>query len=225
MKYGYRSAVLVLSGVVLAGQAAAMEVDDATVIAPHSCQVEGTLYFHRHGTNKVLSPACNVGENLELQASGAWNRDGGQFSRDWQLQGKTVLRPLETNGYGVALMASANRHAEAGERDMSYLVKVPLTFSLADDAVLLHLNAGVMHDKGEQGTRMVWGVGNEIALNDRFSLIGEVFGQNKGKSGFQAGVRTRLMPEKLEMDVTYGNKLEWEKQHDGVMLQMRWMMP
>ncbi len=208
--------------------ARAMDVDDAQILDTGKCQLESWLRFNTDGTQRILSPACHVMGKLELNIAGTFEKDAqGMVLTDGQLQGKYVLKPLNDEDYAISMMMGAVRHTEPDDRDKSwsYFAKVPLSFVFRNGDVMLHTNWGMNHNQVGNTTRLTWGIGNEIKLNPRFNLLGEVFGENKGKPFFQAGVRTILIPEKVELDLTYGNKTGWD--HDGrfVLLGLRLISP
>jgi len=208
--------------------AGAMNVDDAQLLGAHKCQLETWGRFNRGGTERWVMPSCNVTGNLELAAGGAWQRDAqGMYMSDAQIQAKTVFKVLETNGYGIGLLAGANRQTSADDRERSwnYFAKVPMTLSLRDDDILVHANLGLNHVGAEQSTRLTWGLGNETRLLERLSFIGEVFGESKGKPSYQAGVRTVLVPEKIELDLTAGNTFGRDTQGRYVVIGLRFISP
>lgn len=232
MQYGALRRLLVLAGgcMICAVQhsARAMDVDDAGTLEDGKCQLESWLQFNHGSTQRTLSPACNVLPDLELQATGTLEKDTrGTLLSEAQFQGKYLIKPTGASGYGVALMAGATRHTELDERNRSwsYFAKVPVSFAFRDGDVMLHTNWGVVRYQGEKTTRLTWGFGNESKITDRFSFIGEVFGENKGKPLFQAGVRTIVIPEKVEVDLTYGNKTNFAREDRFVLLGLRLISP
>ncbi len=54
---------------------------------------------------------------------------------------------------------------------------------------------------------MTWGIGSETQLSERVWLIGETFGQNEGRPLYQAGLRYWVVPNRVQVDATYGNRL------------------
>jgi hypothetical protein len=208
--------------------AMAMDVDDAQPLEDGKCQLESWLRFNHGGTQRTLSPACNILPGLEMGVSGTLEKDErGMFLSEGQLQGKYLIKPMDDAGYGVALMAGATRHTALDERDRSwsYFAKVPVSFAFRDGNVLLHTNWGVVRDQDEKTTRLTWGFGNESKITERVSFIGEVFGENKGKPLFQAGIRTALIPDKVEVDLTYGNKTNFAREERFVLLGLRLISP
>ncbi|WP_426171917.1 hypothetical protein [Pseudoduganella sp. R-34] len=97
--------LLMVAGALLSTTAWAgrpLATDDATILEPSDCQVEA---WHQHTGNLRewwAMPACRVG-GWELAAG------KGQASNA-ALQAKTVLRRLETNGWGLGL-AIATQHS------------------------------------------------------------------------------------------------------------------
>ena len=182
--------------------------DDARVVDAHACQVE-TWIKRNHGSTEYWAlPACNFTGNLELTLGGARTRDRGDdsatYSSDVQMQGKTLFRPLETNGWGMGLVAGTVRHPQLPSRD--WFAYVPTSFSFVDDRFVVHTNIGWLRDGESSRHRMTWGVGSETRLADRTWLIAEVFGQHQGKPSHQIGLRHWIVADRIQVDLTYGNR-------------------
>jgi hypothetical protein len=207
-----RAAVaLSLGVVVLAAHAARpMVTDDARIVDAKSCQVESWIKKNRDSTEYWAVPACNFTGNLELSVGGARVSDAeGTRTSDVVFQGKTLLKPLEPNGWGIGLAFGNMRHLTSS--DDSHLIGdlyayVPVSFSFKDDRVVFHTNVGWLHEKEDKRHRLTWGVGSEAQLAERTWLIAETFGQNQGKPFFQIGVRYWLVPDRVQIDTTYGNR-------------------
>lgn len=237
MKNKLRAAITaaVVHGV-FAGESAhaagAMNVDDAQVLDAGKCQLESWGKFNRGGTERWLNPSCNLSGNLEVSWGNAWQRDGsGVYLANSQLQGKTVFREMTPNGVGIGMLGGVVRQADGNDdggsrqRSWNYYAKLLTSFSLRDDAVLIHTNLGFNRLGKEQTTRLTWGIGNETRLLEKLSFIGEVFGENKGKPGYQAGVRATLVPDHVELDLTYGNTFGRETSGRYVVLGLRFISP
>jgi len=220
-----------LLGMQSAHAAGAMNVDDAQVLGANKCQLESWGKFNRDGTERWLNPSCNLTGNLEVSWGNAWQRDGGgMYLSNSQLQGKTVFREMSANSYGVGMLGGVVRQTDASDggarqRSWNYYSKLLTSFSFRDDDVLLHTNLGFNRKGKEQTTRLTWGLGNETRLMEKLSFIGEVFGENKGKPGYQAGIRSALLPEQVELDLTYGNTFGRETQGRYVALTLRFITP
>ena len=74
-----------------------------------------------------------------------------------------------------------------------------------NDKVILHSNVGMLHTI-TSNTRVTWGAGTETALGKRTWLIAETFQQKEGRPFFQAGVRHWIMPNRVQIDATVGNR-------------------
>jgi len=224
-----------VASVPLAYAAGSMEVDDAQVLDAHKCQLESWGKFNRDGTERWLNPSCNLTGNLEVSWGNSWQRDAaGMYLANTQLQGKTVFRELTPNGVGIGMLAGVARLTDARDEDdpdgprlrsWNVYSRLLTSFSFQDDAVLLHTNLGFNHLSAEGTTRLLWGVGNETRLYDRLTFIGEVFGENKGKPSYQAGFRVKLVPDQLELDLTYGNTFGRQTQEHYVVLGLRFISP
>ncbi|MFP5404829.1 MAG: hypothetical protein ACLGHY_00300 [Gammaproteobacteria bacterium] len=104
------AAILALTSC-LAHAARPMITDDASIVDPKTCQFEAWTMKNRASTAYWAAPACNFSGNLELSVGGARTHDeAGTHATDALIQGKTLLKALETNGWGVGLAIGAQRH-------------------------------------------------------------------------------------------------------------------
>lgn len=94
--------------------------------------------------------------------------------------------------------------ADAGTRD--WYAYVPASFSFRDDAVVVHTNLGWLREGEIRRDRLTWGLGTEARFAERTWLIAETFGQNQGKPFYQLGLRHWLVPARVQLDATYGNR-------------------
>ncbi|MES2160039.1 MAG: hypothetical protein V4476_02685 [Pseudomonadota bacterium] len=209
-----RAAACVLAASLLACPATRagrpMTVDDAAIAAPGTCQLETYALHADHLAEYWATPACNVGGDWELGLGGAWADDTtgprSQTMHHFRLQAKTVFKPLETNGWGLGLvLADQFRAGQGGDGDLS--VNVPLSISLRDDAVLLHLNAGMMHAETGRRHHATWGSGAQFRVDERHSLTAEVYGRQHSGSRYQFGIARALIPDRLQIDATWGQRL------------------
>lgn len=201
------AALLLLLAITATAHAARpMITDDARLTDGGACQVES--WVHLHGSQHELwaLPACNPGGNFELTFGGAlaW-ADGHQESGALVIQGKTLLKPLESNGYGIGFAAGYATQPGSAHTGNPYFY-VPVSFSLADDHVVIHTNLGYTRERENQENRLTWGLGSEVQLTPRAWLIAESYGQDKGNPFFQMGVRYWIVPGHVQVDTTYGSR-------------------
>lgn len=183
-----------------------MITDDARLTDAGACQVES--WIHLHGSQRELwaLPACNPGGNFELTFGGAIAyTDSHQDSGATVVQAKTLLKPLETNGYGIGFAAGYATQPGSAHTGNPYFY-VPVSFSLADDKLVIHTNLGYTRERENQQNRLTWGVGSETQVTDRAWLIAESYGQDKGNPFFQMGVRYWIVPGHVQVDTTYGSQ-------------------
>ena len=213
MTYSTPQAACALACLLACGGAHAgrpMTVDDAAIAAPGQCQLE--TYALRAGdlAEYWATPACNVGGDWELALGGAWTDDtSGPHSRTahvGRVQAKTVFKTLESNGWGLGLvLADQFRAGSGGDGDLS--LNLPLSVSLRDDAVLLHFNLGVMHAEATRRHHATWGSGVQFKLGERHTLTAEVYGRQHSGSRYQFGIARALIPDRLQIDATWGRRL------------------
>lgn len=186
-----------------------MITDDARTVDPYACQVESWVRTNRGSREYWALPACNFTGNLELTLGGAVTRDAtGSETSDVVLQGKTLFKALEANGYGIGLAVGYNAHPAVQNNHTlgDPYFYVPASLSLADDRVVLHANLGARHTRAENKTRSTWGLASETMITARTYLIAETFGESGNNASYQVGVRLWIVPNRVQVDTTYGNQ-------------------
>ena len=202
-----------------------MVTDDARLTDGGACQLESWLHLHGSQHELWALPACNPGGNLELTLGGALAyADSRQESGAAVIQLKTLFKPLETNGYGVGL--AVGYAAQPGSsHDANPYFYVPVSFSLADDRLVIHTNLGVTRERENSENRLTWGLGSEIQMSARSYLIAETFGQDKGTPFFQVGVRHWIVPNHVQIDTTYGSRFDGISEHHWFSIGLRLISP
>ena len=186
-----------------------MVTDDARIVDAKACQVESWVRHDRHGPYEFWAvPSCNVADNFEISVGGNQQQQAGTGRlADSLVQAKTVLRPVRANDWGLAVSVSRSveRGLESGSRDVaSYNLNLPVTRSLRDDALLLHVNAGLRQDRVERRTYGTWGLGSELVVRERVQLISEVYGESGSRPYVHGGLRYWLIPDRVQIDTTLG---------------------
>ena len=180
--------------------------DDARVVDAKSCQVESWVRRERSHTEAWALPGCNFAGDVEFTLGGQ-ARDDGDSARQLVVQSKALLKPLETNGWGAALTLGHVRHSAVNGRKVlrDYYLNVPLSKSFLDDKLVVHSNLGWLREGETSSDRTTWGLGTETQLNSRVYLIAEAFGQLSRQSQYQVGLRFWVIPDRVQVDTTYGN--------------------
>lgn len=204
-----------------------MITDDARIVDAKSCQVESWVRSNRGSKEYWALPGCNFTGNLELTFGGAIAKDGaGSETSDLQMQGKTLFRTLEPNGWGIGLAAGNVRHPHRHRSFAGDLYAyVPVSFSYYDDRFVLHANAGVLRQKLTSQTRPTAGLGSETQISDSTWFIAEAFKQVEGRPYFQAGLRYWIMPNRVQVDATYGNRFGSSSQERWFSIGLRLLSP
>lgn len=215
--------LLCLSGAVHAARP--MVTDDARLTDEKACQVESWARYNRASREFWALPACNPGGNVEITAGGALAyRDGERQNGGVTVQGKTLFKPLTTNGYGLGLAAGYATQPGASQAGDPYFY-LPASLSLADDRIVLHANLGATHMRESRSNRPTWGIGSEIQTSERLYLIVESFGQDKGSAFYQAGFRYWLLPNRVQIDTTWGSSAAQLRDERWFSLGLRLIAP
>lgn len=197
--------------------------DDARIVDPGGYQIETYVkdQRRRNETEYWFLPALNAGgslERFEFTLGGNVVRSAPEGDSNLVVgQVKTLLVPLEPNGLGLALSLGVNRSKQASsETRYSPYFNAIASVSLADDAVVVHFNAGATRERADHLTRRNWGAGSEIRVTERVFAIAETYGRTLEKPARQVGVRLWAVPKRLQIDGTYG----WQ---DGPAEKLRWV--
>ncbi len=184
--------------------------DDARLTTAGSCQLEAWSRQYRSSHEYWALPACNPTGNLELTlGGGAASLPGGGWSDDYVVQAKTLLRKLDTHGWGIGAAIGTIRHPKVnpGPNLMGNVYAyVPLSISFADDLLIVHMNAGWLHDKASTRHQGTWGLGTELNLNPHWTLITESYGNTVDTPYWQAGFRYSVIPGLFQVDTTLGRQ-------------------
>lgn len=198
-----------------------MTTDDATVLAPQTCQLEAWWQHLSDHREAWLAPSCSIGPGWEAGASLVRAREPavadlaaipaggsapGNNTRLGAVYAKTVLRPLEPNGWGLGMVV-AHLPQASGSMAGDTSVNIPLSVSLADDAVLVHVNAGWTRQYALHRGGATWALGTEVAVGPRAAVTLEAYGSARDHSYVQAGVRYSVLPNRLDVDASYGERL------------------
>jgi hypothetical protein len=215
------------------GSAQHFAVDDAPVVDTATCQVDA---WHGRLAGWAV-PACNLFGELEIAAGVGWIRDpGDEWSLDYVVQGKYGLRPLQPGGVGVSLVTGIGLGPAAqvmGRRFHEVFVYVPASVSTAGDRFVAHVNLGWSAEldgpAGEERAlhAVVWGGRGDLSLSGGLMLIGEVFGTGRETPEYQLGFRAELLPGRLSMDVSYGDRLRDRSgaTRIGLVVGLAWTSP
>jgi len=182
-----------------------LDTEDATIIDEGWCQLESWVFRSRATTRYWLVPACNPFGNLELQLGFAREQpEDAPRHDDYVLQAKTLLKPLEENGWGIGLVGSAARFGGGDERTSAYSAVLAVTRSLAEGRVRLSGNAGAVYTQRTRGLSGLWAVAGEFDVTERVTAVAEVLGVAGEGRLAQVGARLWIVPDRVQIDGSVG---------------------
>lgn len=138
---------------------------------------------------------------LQVQHS----RESGEHANELGGQAKIALIPIDRFGVGVALTAGVG-YGLREDRVSGNFVNVPVTID-PTDSLRVNINVGWDHDDIAQQDFLTWGAGAEWQIAPDLTLIGEVFGENEGRAGWQAGPRLSVLDGAVDLDLIAGQNL------------------
>jgi hypothetical protein len=200
-----------LAGAVGTAQAARpFMTDDARLTTEGSCQLESWTRSYANRSEYWALPACNPTGNFEITAGGGQFRSDGQaHTHDRVLQAKTLLRPLQSNNWGLGLAVGRVWHpaAQPGPNNLgSTFVYLPMSVSRRDDQLVFHANLGWVQDAQSRLNSTTWGGGAEYWVHPQVMVIAEAFGDDRQKPFVQSGVRFSVIPGVFQLDITRGTQ-------------------
>lgn len=185
--------------------------DDARLTTGGSCQLESWMRIYPDSRELWALPACNPTGNLEFTfGGGRAKNEGEKATNDYVFQMKTLFRPLETNSWGWGLAVGTIRHPEnnPGPNMLgNTYAYIPLSASFNDDKIIIHTNLGWLKDKASGLNSTSWGIGGEFKLHQKLLGIAETYGDDRGSSYGQVGVRYSVIPDLFQVDATFGQQL------------------
>ncbi len=219
---------LILSGITNNVWAARPFVtDDARLTTAGSCQIESWTRVYRTSTEIWALPACNPTGNFEVtlgQGRAFYDAVGSEPADDYIFQAKTLIRPLETNGYGFGIAAGTVRHPAVSPGPNLFgnsYIYVPYSASFADDQFVVHINGGWLKERTTEKNLATWGVGTEWNVNERVTWLVEAFGESNPNTYWQAGGRFSLIPQLLQVDTTLGSTASGGGDHRWISFGLR----
>lgn len=204
-----------------------MITDDARTVDPKACQVESWLNFNRSNTEIWSQPSCSPVQNVELAVGGArssTSMHGESRTVALMGQGKLLFKPLEPGGWSWGIVAGNMRRPNIHtDRNLigDLYAYLPFTFAMRNDTVFVHANLGWLHERVGRTNRMSWGLGTEAQLTRSTWLMAETFGQDQGNPYYQLGVRYWVVPDRVQVDATYGNRMGSSSREQWVSVGLR----
>ena len=137
------------------------------------------------------------------------SQSGSKHTSDVQVQVKKLFRQLEPNDWAIGLAVGHLDHKANGRRSVAanLYAYVPASFSFASDALVVHTNVGTLRATGEDRHRLTWGIGSEARVHPALFIVAETFRQDAARPHYQAGLRYWLVPNRVQIDATIGDRI------------------
>ena len=215
--------VLLLPLPVLAGRP--LVTDDAGLTEAKACQLEAWIQRTDAVHELWVLPACNLFGNFEIAAGGTrFRMDDGDWQSAYLLQGKTLLKHLAPNSYGIGLAFGgliANRSTKGPEISSGLLADasasetasdnfyayVPVSLSLHKGAVVAHFNLGWNWERGSNAHSITWGMAAVTDPTARWSMFAELYGDDRTNPYVHTGASYELIANRVQLDITFGRQL------------------
>jgi len=208
-----------------AGAGRPMFTDDATLTIAQTCQIENWLVHNKTSNQITTLPACNPTGNFEV-TGGFTTTDYANVGRQdsYHLQGKALFVPLDQDHrYGVGFSAGIDRPDRNNGDNFAY---IPFSISSTNQKWITDLNLGWQQNLAlETKNTLTWGAGTTYSPNTYLSLFSEIFGNNKVKPTLHGGMSIGLIPNELQLDLTYGHDLSIKKDGDFFTVGLNYYMP
>jgi hypothetical protein len=202
-----------------------LTTEDASVLPDKACQVEAWVDRGRTATNTWVVPACNFGANIEWQAGGVRTHAEGQtITSEMYAQAKTVFRGAPDAPLKAGLILGVTRRPIEPEHNgwhNPYAI-VPLTYTQRDSTNTFHTALGVRHDRSSGRNVTLWGIAAERAIGERFTALGEVFGENARNPFYRIGGRYTAIRDHLDIDLTIVARPGGTREERFVSLGVTW---
>jgi len=188
-------------GVPSKGIAQQVLVDD-----PESVPVgAGQLEAWHSGTSSQIVPALRVHPVLEVAAGADFRSVSGRAQRmtAYSLEGKVLFRPGSTHQMGIAAVGGveSKQLTVPQGRPASVFASGVFSQDLAQGRLTAYQNVGWLQN--EDGPHQItWGMRLDWSVGERLALIGEVAGEGSSGPSAQAALRTVLLPQHVEMDLS-----------------------
>lgn len=180
-------------------EAQQMFVDDSEVTTYRSFQIE-TWYGSRESW---FLTAFSPIRGLELGTGLGFDSRDGFDPANWILEAKFAAVDLEERGWAVGGVAGILYDLDGDLEEV--FAYIPYSRMIFNESSALHINAGfeaVQEENWEY--EIITGLRGDFGINERFTILSEVAAANFGDVFYQGGLRISLIPDLLEMDITYG---------------------
>ncbi|MBL8524984.1 MAG: hypothetical protein JNN20_14945 [Betaproteobacteria bacterium] len=199
------AATMVLS--TAAHAAPPLTTDDASTLSPGMCQLETELRRFRKRDELDVVPACNFLFDAEIGIGKLRVApDVGLRADSVVFRFKKVISLSDAPDWSFGIGAATIRATGGESGTRQNLVNALISRQLG--STLLHLNLGNVSDReaapGARRNRLFWGLAAEREASERWTLLGEVYGQKGLPETAQLGLRWWALPKYVQLTSSVG---------------------
>lgn len=202
-------AVPVLLAAAAAQAGRPLQAEDAPVMDPQACEVEGASSDWRGGGRDArlsyLQLGCGIGWGSEIALQAL-------RPREFALNGKTqIFSTTRPDGDAQLSLAwsVAHRPVETAWRRSGAVLILVGSAPLGRDWVV-HANLGHQRDELQRRRSTTWALAaehNGLGEAGRWQPMAEVFGDDRGRPWANAALRVVLLPNRVFVDASVGRQL------------------
>ncbi len=176
--------------------------DDARVVGKGQCQLETWVEMHMNEKSEIWAlPSCNLIWDTEITLGGMI----GLKSNSLQFQAKKLFVDAEKKDWGIGIaIGNIHNYLIGADSANDIYAYIPATFVFLDSKLAVHINVGYNMQSFKDGIYTL-GAGLEAQIINRLYFIGEVYHSRFEPVMYQIGLRTWLIQDLLQIDMTYGN--------------------
>lgn len=176
-------------------QAQQMIIDDAAVTTERSFQVEAW-----YGSEESwFQPGISLTPRLEFAPGLAFDTQNNMALANFLFETKFVNTDFEENGDAWGFVAGLVLDDDFAFDE--FFAYVPYSRLILNNSSVLHLNLGAAYH--DDHAELIYGIRGDFGVHDRLSILTEVFAEGT-EFALHGGVRISLIPDLMEMDITYG---------------------
>lgn len=195
-----------------------LQTEDAGVLDPGSCEIEGVATRLRvageRATGQSLGMGCGAGWLGQVGLAVERARAGGERETGASIGGKVSLFKGADDGPALTLAWGAGA-AKEDSRWRHADTELRLVASLSAPGGQVHLNAGTVFERSPRRQVATWGLAYEHdgfeAGSVRWAPMAELFGDDREGAWANVALRVTLVPERLFVDVSAGRQLARDK--------------
>jgi hypothetical protein len=205
-KLGLAACVMLISSATWAGRP--FTTEDAGVIDARNCELEAFGSHARAPSGPSERGAwaqvgCGIGFDTQLAFGIGRFRSADESRSAAAALGKTALRPLSEDSFGIALAYTIDGSRTPGEPLRHTGSSASVVVSVPHGRTMLHANLGLTRNHVEGRNAKVYAFAVE-RLGERGTDVGvEVFGQSGESAWIGAGARYAIEAEKLWVDLSF----------------------